>query len=291
MLKKSLLGVALLAVMWTAGSGLAGQDATPSLLDERWAVGKDGTHRVEVVAYKPSYLLPGRWSDRPNVLPETPTQASQFVSMKDTEAKFQISLKFMVASFAEDHRLALWGAYTQQSHWQVYNAEDSRPFRETNYEPELFLAWMPDFEVMGMRCRLLTFGLDHQSNGRSDPLSRSWNRWMMQVGLERGNLVLLVRPWLRIPESRASDNNPDIEHYLGHGELVAAYRIGRQTLTATCRLNASSGKGSFQGTWSFPIQRKLKGYVQVFSGYGESMIDYNWRQNTVGIGFCLSDWF
>jgi len=35
---------------------------------------------------------------------------------------------------------------------------------------------------------------------------------------------------------------------------------------------------------------KVKGYVQVFSGYGQSLIDYNRYTNGVGIGFALSDW-
>ena len=152
------------------------------------------------------------------------------------------------------------------------------------------LAWRPDRELAGLHWRLLTVGIDHQSNGRSEPLSRSWNRIMIQAGLERGNFQLLLRPWLRIRESESADNNPDIEHYLGHGEVMAGYRLGGHTFTATSRWNVSSGKGAIQGTWSFPLHPRLKGYVQVFSGYGESLTDYNWRQNTVGLGFCLNDW-
>jgi phospholipase A1 len=45
-----------------------------------------------------------------------------------------------------------------------------------------------------------------------------------------------------------------------------------------------------QATWGFPLVRRVSGYVQVFSGYGESMIDYNHYQNTIGIGFSLADW-
>jgi phospholipase A1 len=42
--------------------------------------------------------------------------------------------------------------------------------------------------------------------------------------------------------------------------------------------------------WSYPLNQKLRGYVQFSTGYGESLIDYNHHQNTFGIGVLLTDW-
>ena len=62
---------------------------------------------------------------------------------------------------------SLWVGYTQQSHWQVYNSEASRPFRETNYEPEVMLAFHPDRRLLGFDWRLLDVSLVHQYNARA----------------------------------------------------------------------------------------------------------------------------
>ena len=84
-------------------------------------------------------------------------------------------------------------------------------------------------------------------------------------------------------------HNPDITKYLGYGDITVVYAADGHTLSLIGRYNAGTNKGALQGAWNFPLVRRVRGYVQVFSGYGESLIDYNWRQTTIGIGVSLSD--
>ncbi len=261
-----------------------------SPIDERWAVGVKGT-LFDILPHKPTYLLVVHHSNSLNAEPSSPTHAPPAaMELRPNEAMYQLSFKFRVVDLQDSIGASLWVGYTQQSQWQVYNPSVSRPFRETDYEPELMLAFHPDRPILGMRWRLLNFGMVHQSNGESDPLSRSWNRAYVQFGLEHDRFELLLRPWWRIPEQRANDDNPDIVDYMGYGDVIASYRVGRQTLSVLGRYNPRTGKGALEGSWSFPVWRRMRGYVRLFSGYGESLLDYNWRQTTFGFGMALTDW-
>lgn len=269
--------------------------AGASALGFKWELDADSRFGVlRLRTHKPNYLLFARYTDEPNEAPFS--QLAPGVpptDLRSTEVKYQLSFKTKVVQGLFDNRLDLWAALTQQSNWQLYSP--SGPFRETNYEPEAMAVLRTDLSLpLGLKWRFVNFGFVHQSNGRGGQLSRSWNRLYAQFGLERGDFSLLIRPWWRIPEDSAKDNNPDIVDYLGRGDLLAVYQPAGSghsfALLARNNLSGSGNRGAVQFDWRFPLYRNLKGYLQLFSGYGESLIDYNYRQTTAGIGVSLSDW-
>lgn len=282
-------------VCYDRASGRAGEPpasrATGSLIDTAWSFDR-ASPRFVIGLHNQNYLLLARYTDHVNTAPyDDLVPAGQQASLDSTEAKFQISFKARLWA-TDDRRWGVWAAYTQQNQWQVYNSEISRPFRETNYMPEVFASYRPGIELGDFQWRLLNFGYMHQSNGRTDVLSRSWDRLFVEAGVEHRTFVLLARVWHRLEEDAAKDDNPDITDFYGHGSLTATYKWRENSLSLMARGNLRKGKGGGQLTWMSPeVLGSLRGYVQIFSGYGETLIDYNWKQNTIGIGIAVNDLF
>ena len=132
---------------------------------------------------------------------------------------------------------------------------------------------------------------NHQSNGRELPHSRSWNRIMFHTSMERKNWQITLRPWIRLKD--ADDENPMILDYIGRGEVTVVYGrpkhqiyfVGTHPFTF-----GSINRGSAQLNWVFQIHGHLKGHLQMSAGYGETLIDYNHAQNTIGLGISFIDW-
>ncbi|WP_144602167.1 phospholipase A [Algoriphagus algorifonticola] len=263
-------------------------------LAERWELEPEfqkGTFRL--TSYKPFYITAGRWSSNPNKQPQsenpnytvpTPTDYNNY------EAKFQLSFKTKVLQSIFWGHGDLWLAYTQRAHWQIYNTSISRPFRELNYEPELMLNFGIRAKILGFDARTLGISMNHQSNGRDLPRSRSWNRIIFHAGLERGNWILVFRPWVRLPDEE--DENPLISDFIGRAEANVIYTFGNHSiyLITTNSLSIKNNRGSAQLNYVFPIRANLRGHFQIFDGYGETMIDYNHRQTTIGLGISFVDW-
>jgi phospholipase A1/A2 len=279
----------------------AGSDPPPlaapsGTLSARWDLDGPEGAMFAPRAYRPVYILPATWTDHVNRRPSSPTPRNNVVSDLELvvpETKYQISLKAKLGHHLLGTPVSLWGGYTQSSRWQVYNGAASRPFRETNYEPEVMLVWPLQADLLGWQLRLASVSLTHQSNGRSLPLSRSWNRVIGSLALERDGWVAELRPWLRIREKPDDDDNPDIEDHIGRGELLLSHYWGKQALTLQLRHSLRGGarsRGSAQLDWVFPLKSALHGYLQVFSGHGESLIDYNQSQTKVGIGVTIAGW-
>ena len=271
-----------------------------SLLDSRWELSPDsklGTWNIR--AYQPVYLLPVFWTSDKNERPQSENPENTVGAVEEkhltsTEAKFQISLKTKALENIFGDHGDLWLGYTQSSRWQVYNSDESRPFRETNYEPEASLMFRTNYEILGLDWRLLGLTVNHQSNGRSDPWSRSWNRLILNLGFEKDNFALMLRPWYRIEEKAKDDNNPKITDYIGRGDLTGFYRWKDHDFSLMLRHSLKGGSdshGAVQFDWSFPITGRLRGHFQLFDGYGESLIDYNHRATYAGLGVSLMNWY
>jgi phospholipase A1 len=238
-------------------------------------------------------------------------------------SKFQVSLKYQL--FSDTGNVAdaapwasdLFVAYSQTSFWDI--GGDSSPFFDSSYRPELLyqlgprdardVGWLPGVTRFDLQA-----GLRHESNGRDGPESRSLNiAYVSPIftfgddGVDNvrrdandaggggggGDFFVAVAPrlWMYLTDN---SDNPDIYRYRGYGDLrlVAGWRGGFQA-ALTARLGNDFDKGALQVDLTYPLQklaiRDLGMYLhgQFFTGYGESLIEYDESTTSFRLGLSL----
>ena len=278
-------------------------DANSPEVPQRMIEEKNTEYNPYVITpHRQNYILPFSHMDNPNQKPYQHAYPDNSQPMDKQEVKLQLSLKVPLTYkklLAEND--GIYFGFTLKAFWQLYNKDISSPFRETNYRPELY--YEAPFAYKPWDGTIITrVGFEHESNGRTQVLSRSWNRVYVRAAFAKENWGVYIQPWYRIPEDEKvddgdpttpappkGDDNPDIEDYMGHYELGGAYSYGKIELTGLSRYNFSEGNGALDIGISFPLWGRLKGFVQYFNGYGESMIDYNHKVQRIGVGFLLTD--
>ncbi len=270
---------------------------TPSMVQERLYFEKSvGSNPFAILPHRPNYLLPVSYSELDQTVYEPQLQGND---LDNVEVKFQVSMKYIAAEDFVFDGVNLQFAFTATSWWQAYNSEISAPFRETNYEPELIFGYTKPWSLLGLPVKHGFLSLNHQSNGRSGTLSRSWNRIIGGLSFEHNQVVWQAQLWWRFPEDAkidpddpGGDDNPDILDFMGHGQLGALWRISRNhNLELRLRNNLrSDNKGAVEVGWSYPFTSHLRGFVQYFNGYGESLIYYNESTQRLSIGVKMTDW-
>jgi len=240
-----------------------------------------------------------------SVLPDH--RATSSLAFNTTETRIQLSVRTKIAEglltqnqpFKRD---SLWFGYTQQSNWQIFSGDLSRPFRTTDHEPELIYIYPTDLALPGnWRLRYTGLSFNHQSNGQPLPLSRSWNRTILMAGLENGaQFQLTGKLWYRIPEGDDVDDNPDISDLVGRSEISGQWSPDlKNTFALTVRhALRSDANGSVKLEWLRKLNNTdgsgkpggLQLHTQLFSGYGDSLIDYNRRRTVLSVGLSLVDW-
>lgn len=232
----------------------------------------------DLTVYRPNYFLPVAWS------PDAPLDGTE----KSTEAQFQISLQYRIL------RSPFYFTYTQTSFWQVYDGADSRPFRETNFNPQLFYRLRSERNPLGPF--IVDVGWDHASNGQSWPLSRGWDRIYLRAERTTTDSRVALMLWHRLEPGReatednpSGDDNPDIIDFMGRHQLEYERRLfDGHRVSWMSRYNFSTGHGAARLRYSLPSGDEGFWFLQIFHGYGESLIDHDERLTRVGIGWAVS---
>jgi len=264
--------------------------------------------RFNIRGYRPlSLSVVG--SDSVNAAPSSPTagHTADYQPYLPTEGRIQLSVRTKIAQGflprnAPERRDSLWFGYSQQSYWQIFTSSISRPFRNTDHEPEFMYIVPTDAELPGgWRLRYSGVSINHQSNGQSLPLSRSWNRVILMAGMEKGERFTLTgRLWQRISDGDETDDNPGISDFVGRAEVSGMWKLSKNhTLGLTVRHSLRvAGNGSIRIDWLRAIGNSGRGslasglrfHTQLFSGYGDSLLDYNRPRTVLSVGLSLVDW-
>lgn len=244
---------------------------------------------IKILAHKANYILPITYDSR------------NHDDRKSAEAQFQISLKLPLYKNLLGSGGDLFSAYTQNSYWQVYDNTKSAPFRETNHQPEIFLEFTQDKKLNETITLTNTqIALIHQSNGKSLPHSRSWNRAQLQMVFDYDNFFDFgFTLWHRFdeqskptPESSKGDDNPDLEDFIGRQKYFFELHYKKYDLRISHQNDITHynfHKGNIKTEFFFPsFNKNFKWYLNHFYGYGESLIDYNVKVNKIGFGLLVS---
>lgn len=245
--------------------------------------------------HRPNYIMPFAYMQSTYEDPYADILGEEWPGFQHWEAIFQISLKYQIYKFDKANRHKLFVAYTNKSYWQVYNSKLSRPFRETNHEPELIYQFTPNWGYINR----VQLSLNHQSNGQYQQFSRSWNRLIAGFYHADGNSIYGLEPWWRLPETSKADpedptdnDNPDIHSYIGYGNFIWFKKWKR--FSALLRLGnnfqADNNRGWVELEWNFPVTPRVRGFLQYYEGYGHNLIEYDLYQRRIGLGFKISDY-
>jgi phospholipase A1 len=236
----------------------------------------------------------------PNFTTYLPTYLGYIVGhsddYKEGDLKFQFSFKYELLN-----NKGYYFAYTQKSFWAI--GEESEPFRESNFAPELFwqwkksgLDWLPVVQLSPYR---------HESTGEAEGGSHGWDITYAELTIRLGNFFLTPRLWVPtifegFDEKSAAPDNSDIFRYYGYGNLTLSYQHGTPGAQGVkpfkhdlvLSFAPRNDKISVEYSLNVPlglIFRDIAPYLllQVRDGYGGNLKDYNRKTTSFVVGISL----
>lgn len=246
-----------------------------------------------LLPHKQTYLLPFVYNQLPHESIyrgfKTGENTKKGDLYKAEEFEFQFSFLFPIYRKISKSNFDLNFAYTHHAWWQIYNSAWSRPFRETNYEPEIFIRYLDPGVKKLWRGAVpgVDFGYVHESNGQGELLSRSWNRLFVRSAYIESEFSALVTAWYRLKEPSTSDDNPDITNYMGYGELELVKNFNKHSFRFKTPLFAKHASTDWK--YSYPWSDRLRWFVSMQFGYAHSMIEYNYPTQRYGVGIVIDN--
>ena len=254
-------------------------------------------------AYYPNYWVVSYTDNVPSGDPTLQDPTIDGTHYIQTETKFQLSLRADYVTEWFGFTQVWTGAYTQTSYWQLFI--ESSPFRETNYKPEIFVTFPFYHKLDAIGMKAISVGYKHASNGQPDSnstereyedgpyvdsRSRSWNRLYARGYFQWNNFFAELTVWHRMREEYETNDNPNITDFYGDGSLEVGYIRDKLLTRVTLRHSFDSGHstGELEMSHPLPLSDNVFFYLQAFSGYGQSLIDYDQHVNQVGFGLSIS---
>lgn len=217
----------------------------------------------------------------------------------NTEIRLQLSFKYQLfgdpGAVGPGHSLlnGIHFGYTQRMFWDW--AAQSSPFRNIDFMPEIFYL-VPAQHVADGISLGGQFGLRHASNGKDGEDSRSINTIYFQPVASTpigDGYRLSVGPMVEFYVGSLKDN-PDIKQYRGNtGLFVEIDDADGLRLSTETRYSFKSGRASLNAELTYPFDRiidtSLNLYLigQFFTGYGETLLDYNRQDTRLRVGFAI----
>lgn len=210
-------------------------------------------------------------------------------SGESLDIKFELGMQFTlfpeIDSFTALAPLKV--GYSQRSWWDI--GESSAPFKEHNYNPELFWDFTEALARPSDRTRLHIFdlaGYEHQSNGLDGLGSRSWDRLYVQREFRLSEMLgWSVKAWRVV---NLGEHNLDIEDYLGNVELTTHFEFNNWVGVDVRTLKGhKTEKVSYQADVILPMSRWVNSrfILSYYEGYGEALVNYNKKSRSVRAGF------
>lgn len=205
--------------------------------------------------------------------------------------KFQVSFMYDITKIKKSH--FIFFHYTQVSFWNI--GQESNPFAEINYQPGILY----NYKLNNRYLNDFRIGIFHESNGESEDRSKSLDIGFQTYLLKEFKLKdFTFNTILRIfyvPES-SLEENPEYHDYMGYHNLFLELRYKEWgCVELKTQGFIIEGKGAIQigivshSLLDFKNYFTPRLYIQWYYGYGESLINYSTKSNSLRLGIIFRD--